>query len=141
MENNLGASYYINNLTEKLKSKLDPHLSEILKKYSFDTEVKWRYEGFKNLQYQYDSFGISIIFLKRINEDDYGFDISFKILDMTFPILSANIARGDGKIILNEKEFLLTETTRLQEKMDDLVDEFTLISGLLVKEYILECTQ
>jgi hypothetical protein len=139
MENNLGASYYASNLTEKLKSKLDPHLSNILKKYSFDTEVKWRYEGFKNIQYQYDSFGISVIFLKKINEDDYGFDISFKISGMPSPIMSAYIARGDGKMILSEREFILDELNGLEEKIDDLVDEYTLISGLLVKEYILEC--
>jgi len=138
MENNQGPSYYVNILTGKLKLKLDAHLSDILKKYAFEAEVKLRYEGFKNIQYQYDSFGISVIFLKRINEDDYGFDISFKISEKASLVLSAYIARGNGKMILSEKEFILNGSNQLEEKIDDLIDEYTVVSGLLVQEYILE---
>lgn len=138
MESNQGPSYYVNVLTEKLKLKIDTHLSDILKKYSFETEVKLRYEGFKNIQYHYDSFGISVIFLKRINEDDYGFDISFKISEKGSLILSAYIARGNGKVVLTEKDFFLNASDDLEEKIDNLIDEYTLLSGLLVKEYILE---
>lgn len=137
MENKLSALSIINEIFDRFKHSLDPVLTVLLKDYSFEKEVKWRYEGFQNFQYCYNSFGISIIFMNRINEDNYGFDLSFKILNDSHE-MSSYIARGNGQIVLNEKKIKLDD---ISKKIEDLVDEYTGVSVLLIKEYILEYNQ
>lgn len=138
MENSQIILDLVENLQSIFKKKLDPYFNKILQTFSFEEEVKWRYEYFENKNYNYHYFGISVVFLKHSNEDNYGFDICFKIDGELPNIVTFYLARGNGSMIIDEKKFHLLSLSQSEEKIDDLIYECSIVGGLLIKEYVLE---
>lgn len=130
----------INYMNSTLKKELDERLTELLKEYAYEEEVKWHYCFPNGIPTKVDLWYVSVCFIKQSNEDDYGFDICFELPESEPFILSSYITRGDGRIVTNDIILSLDdqyEKQSIKKSLDNLIYNYTNLSDLLVKEYIL----
>lgn len=131
----------INYLNRKLKAGLDEKLSAVLKKYSYEEEIKWRYDLPEDIPSRTDFFCVSVFFVKQFNEDDYGFDICFTLSENEPFVLSSYVARGNGIMVSHDIHRSIDEydgDKQIEKRIDKLIYDYVLLSELLVKEYILD---
>lgn len=131
----------ISYLNRKLKAELDEMLSAVLKKYSYEEEIRWRYDLPEDIPSRTEFYGVSVFFMKQLNEDDYGFDIGFDISENEPFVLSSYIARGNGLTVSHDVYISIDEydgDKQIEKRLDELIYDYTFISELLVKEYILD---